>query len=205
MSIATTLSQKARSPGDPKVLSTGPSSLTNEDRTARALGWFSIGLGLSELLMARGYTRTFGVEGRETLVRLCGVREIGAGVLSLSVSKSQGLWSRVAGDTIDIALLVAALGTSRRRGRVAAALVAVLGITALDVVAAQAVSARHARRGQPRDYSDRSGFPRGLGQGREGYQRRYEPPVLKPQDDTGQPMRAPSGNGGMGQSAAGQA
>ena len=41
----TNITQIARSKGDPRVEHKGPSSLTGPDRLARALGWFSIGLG----------------------------------------------------------------------------------------------------------------------------------------------------------------
>ena len=47
-----------RSAGDPQIISTGPSSLAPADRLARALGWFSIGLGAAELLMPETVCRT---------------------------------------------------------------------------------------------------------------------------------------------------
>ena len=46
------ISNIARSKGDPKILHSGPSSLGAADRMAKALGWFSIGLGLTELIAA---------------------------------------------------------------------------------------------------------------------------------------------------------
>jgi hypothetical protein len=45
----TYIANLTRPEGDPKILQTGPSSLTASDKMARALGWFSIGLGLTEL------------------------------------------------------------------------------------------------------------------------------------------------------------
>jgi len=42
------VSNVTRSPGDPKVLETGPSSIKPVDRLGRGLGWFSLGLGLTE-------------------------------------------------------------------------------------------------------------------------------------------------------------
>ena len=57
------LSNISRSPGDPKVIETGPSSLKPADRVGRALGWFSMGLGLTELLAPKAVTRWLGVEG----------------------------------------------------------------------------------------------------------------------------------------------
>jgi len=51
----------ARSPGDPKVIETGPSSLKPADSFGRALGWFSMGLGLTELFAPKVLTRWLGV------------------------------------------------------------------------------------------------------------------------------------------------
>jgi hypothetical protein len=52
------------------------------DRLGRALGWFSIGLGVTELLAPRLITRALGMQGSEGLVRAYGAREIGSGLLS---------------------------------------------------------------------------------------------------------------------------
>jgi hypothetical protein len=158
------LSNIARSEGDPKVLSTGPSSLATADKLGKALGWFSIGLGLTELVAARRLTRALGMEGHETLVRAYGAREIGSGILSLSTEKHTGLWSRVAGDGLDIATLMTAMRPDNpKRDNVRIALAMVVGVTLLDIAAAQAFSARHGRgRGRPRSYRDRTGFPQGV-------------------------------------------
>jgi len=157
------LSNIARSEGDPKVLQSGPSSLGTADRMAKALGWFSIGLGLTELVAAERLTRALGMEGKEALVRAYGVRELAHGLLSLSPDKHLGLWSRVAGDGLDIATLLSAMRQDNpKRYNVGLALAAVLGVTLLDAVAAQGVAVRHNRpRGRPRSYRDRSGFPQG--------------------------------------------
>ena len=162
------LSNVTRSAGDPKVLSTGPSSLSAADRLGRSLGWFSIGLGLAELLAPRAITRALGMQGRETLVRAYGAREIGSGFLSLSVEKTAGLWSRVAGDGLDIATLLSAYHPNNpKRGNVGMALAMVVGVAVLDIVGAQSVTTRHGRqRGGWRSYSDRSGFPQGLAKAR---------------------------------------
>jgi hypothetical protein len=160
----TYLSNIARSEGDPKVLSAGPSSLATADKLAKALGWFSIGLGLTELLGARRLTRALGMEGHETLVRAYGAREIGSGIMALSTEKRTGLWSRVAGDGLDIATLMTAMRPDNpKRDNVGIALAMVVGVTLLDIAAAQAFSVRHSRgRGRPRSYKDRTGFPQGV-------------------------------------------
>jgi hypothetical protein len=158
------ISNIARSEGDPKVLHSGPSSLGASDRIGRALGWFSIGLGLTELLLPGRITRALGMKGSEGLVRAYGVREIGSGILSLSIEKNLGLWSRVGGDALDFVTLVTALRPSnQRRDNVWLALATVTGLTLLDLANAQGVTARHSRNGDNwRDYSNRSGYPQGI-------------------------------------------
>jgi hypothetical protein len=153
-----------RSEGDPKVLSTGPSSRGTADQLGRALGWFSIGLGVVELLAPRRVARTLGMQGKEDIIQAYGAREIGAGVLTLSIEQDIGLWSRIAGDGLDIATLTMGLRRSNpKRENVRLALWAVLGVTLLDIIAAPAVLARHRRsRDEWRSYRDRSGFPQGL-------------------------------------------
>jgi len=160
----TYISNITRSKGDPKVLSSGPSSLTATDQLGRLLGWYSIGLGLIELLAPSRVTRALGMEGNEGLVRAYGAREIGSGVFSLSAEKEAGLWSRIAGDGLDIATLVTAFRRSNpKRDNVGLALAMVVGITVLDLAGAQGTTVRHSRqRGNSRQYQDRSGFPHGI-------------------------------------------
>jgi uncharacterized membrane protein len=108
-------------------------------RLIRSLGWFSIGLGLAEVAAPRTLSRFLGIEDRPTLVRALGVREIASGLgILTSHGRAEWLWSRVAGDAIDLSLLAAAL--PRAPGRVAGAMVAVAGVTALDVVASRSAS-----------------------------------------------------------------
>jgi hypothetical protein len=157
------MSNLVRSQGDPKIVTAGPRSLPPEDRIARALGWVSIGLGITELMMAPQITRALGMCGQEALVRAFGAREIASGVLTLSADKTLGLWTRVAGDGLDAAVLAGAVRNGNsKRGNAGLALAMVLGIGVLDCVGAKALAARHARRGAPRSYRDRSGFPHGL-------------------------------------------
>jgi len=154
----------ARSQGDPKVISTGPSSFGASDRMARNLGWFSLGLGALEILAPERITRALGMEGQEGLVRAYGFREVASGVLSLSIEKKTGLWSRVAGDGLDIATLMAGWRDDNpKKGNVAMALMMVGGITLLDIATAKEVSARHApQKGRRRMYHDRTGYPKGV-------------------------------------------
>src|SRR3954467_4892620 len=157
-------SNVARAQRDPRVISTGPSSFGASDRMARNLGWFSLALGALEIFAPERITRALGMEGQENLVRAYGFREVAAGMLSLSVEKKAGLWSRVAGDGLDIATLMPALRDDNpKKGNVAIALMMVAGITLLDIVAARQVGARHARQNGPRRmYYERTGYPKGL-------------------------------------------
>lgn len=163
MSTLAHLSGIARSPGDPVVLQSGPSSLTASDRLAHFLGWFSFGLGAAELLAPGFFTRTLGLEGKEWLVRAYGVREIAAGVPTLSVDKHIGLISRIAGDVMDLATLAPALREDNPKRENAMIAVAAVGlVTVLDIVATAGVFASHSRpAGRSYDYSNRSGLPRG--------------------------------------------
>lgn len=106
---------------------------------ANGLGWFSIGLGVAELVAPRHMERIIGIRDRDqrrNVLRACGMREIAAGVGILSKpAEPAWMWTRVAGDLLDLASLGQAFGTSEaKRGRVALATAAVLGVTALDVL-----------------------------------------------------------------------
>ncbi|HWL73979.1 MAG TPA: hypothetical protein VNQ74_08920, partial [Burkholderiaceae bacterium] len=48
-----------------------------------------------------------------------------------------------------------------KRKNVGMAIAAVAGVTLLDLATAQGLTVRHSRRGEQRDYSDRSGWPHG--------------------------------------------
>ena len=105
----------------------------------KALGWFSIGLGLTQLLAPRALGRFIGAgDGYTTLLRLCGAREVasGLGLLSERAPASSAI-SRVAGDVMDLALLGAALRSpDAKPARLLAAATTVLGVTAIDMYAA---------------------------------------------------------------------
>ncbi|MEP7206691.1 MAG: cyclase dehydrase [Casimicrobiaceae bacterium] len=107
----------------------------DEEMLARALGWFSVALGLAEVVAPRQVGRAIGVESHPNLLRAVGLREIASGVGILSGQPRSGwLWSRVAGDAVNLALLGAALSSPEgKRGRLAAATAAVASVTALDV------------------------------------------------------------------------
>jgi hypothetical protein len=155
-------------------------SLTTADRMARNLGWFSIALGLAELVAPGAVARAAGVEGRERLLQGYGVREIGAGIWALSDTPAPAIWSRVAGDLVDLATLVAGprdeAGDAESGRNRTIAIAAVLGITAIDLVTAIALTQETTeKKGETRDYGDRSGFPRGI-QASRGAAEAFEPP-----------------------------
>src|ERR1044072_7814222 len=98
----------SRSKNDPKILESGPSTLSYLDHLSKFLGWFSIGLGVTELVAPGNLSRMLGIESprARTLLRSYGMREVGAGLLTLSVDKKVGLYARVVGDAVDVVTLV---------------------------------------------------------------------------------------------------
>ena len=112
-------------------------------RLSVGLGWFSIGLGLAELAATGPLTRWLGVEDHAKLVRAYGLREIAAGASILMGSRiAPFLWGRVAGDAVDLASLGAAMrDEDANRRNLAIAIGAVVGVTALDILAGQRMSA----------------------------------------------------------------
>jgi len=120
------------------------SSRTSAEQLARGLGWFSIGLGLAELLAPRAVARISGVRSENAgLIQLYGIREIASGVAIFTQGDrpAKALWSRVAGDALDLASLGVALASpNSNKARVGFAAVSVLAVTALDVLCAQEFS-----------------------------------------------------------------
>ncbi len=111
---------------------------------ARALGWFSVGLGLTEVVAGQSLNRCLGMRGPPWLTRLFGLREIGVGIGLLTASRlAPWMWGRAAGDALDLAALGAALEPSNeRRNSAGIALAMVAGITVLDVLCARELRRR---------------------------------------------------------------
>lgn len=125
--------------------------LADEDRgtggesLADFLGLFSIGLGMAQVLAPAGMAKLIGVQDDDTnrtLMRTMGMREITNGVAILSKQQPEkALWSRVAGDALDLAFLGRALANpENNRGRTLFAAANVLAVTALDVMCAKQLS-----------------------------------------------------------------
>lgn len=173
------------------------------DEMAAGLGYFSIALGVAELVMPQAVRRAGGIETPDALVRGYGVREIANGVAILMThDATPWIWGRVAGDALDIATV--AMAPPERHGSEAKkiwALGALLAVTAIDLFCA---SCLNAEKGGPKtaraDYRNRSGFPQGR-QAARGAARDFQTPrdikgpeALRPQTTEGaRHPAAPSG------------
>jgi uncharacterized membrane protein len=114
-------------------------TMGDRDTLNRSLGWFSIGLGLTQMLAPKALGRAIGVGDQSTIMRLCGMREIASGVGLLS-GKAPAAFSsaRVLGDVMDLALLGASLRSPQANpSRIAAAATAVASVTAVDMYASK--------------------------------------------------------------------
>jgi uncharacterized membrane protein len=141
----------------------------NEQQLARGLGWFSIGLGLAELLAPRKVAAAIGVSDHDELLRTMGLREItsGIGILSQARPSANWVWSRVAGDVMDLSMLGSALGSETNdRRRVTTAIVAVAGVTVLDTLCSVRLSQQESRRNRAQLPRDRNGRALGLRSGK---------------------------------------
>lgn len=112
---------------------------------ATALGWFSIALGAAELLAPKALAHWLGMRHGAPILKAYGAREVAAGVGILALgNKAPGVWSRLAGDTLDIATLVSIIIENPAKKRnVGIACAAVLAATAADIACAALL------RGQP--------------------------------------------------------
>lgn len=131
----------------------GYGSRQRPDGLARALGIFSLGLGVTQLVAPRALGRMIGVGEHPALMRGLGMREITSGVGILSNERpAEWLWSRVAGDVMDLALLSRALDDEEGdRRRIFGAAAAVAGALLIDAYAAQRMSRSTAGAGAERD------------------------------------------------------
>src|SRR5262245_63880904 len=72
----------------------------NEEKIARGLGWFSLGLGLAKIVAPGRLAKLIGVRGdHSVLLRLLGARGItsGIGILAGRRPNSNWMWSREIG------------------------------------------------------------------------------------------------------------
>jgi len=104
------------------------------------MGVFGIALGAAEALFPKTVARMIGVDPdgvAPIVLRAMGIRELAATALIFAKPDSTlGRWARVAGDAVDLGLLAtAAFSKDAGRLRLAGAAAAVLGATALDLLA----------------------------------------------------------------------
>lgn len=114
------------------------------EHLSRGLGWFSIAVGLAQVLAPRAMSRLTGLPVPRGLMMLCGLREVACGIGILTQPNTLP-WvnGRIAGDALDLAGIAAGFsmpGVDRRRLVLTGA--AVAGITALDVYCAQDLAER---------------------------------------------------------------
>ena len=108
---------------------------------AQLLGWASIGIGLAEILAPEKVQAMLGIEDRPThrgILRVLGVRELlhGVGILASGGRNREliaGVWSRVAGDVLDSALLGIAGTKTKNPASFLAVAAAVAAIGMADV------------------------------------------------------------------------
>jgi uncharacterized membrane protein len=109
------------------------------DGPARFLGWFSIGLGVTEFVFPRTLARIIGTPSRPMTTRLMGLREIGVGVGILASPRPAGwIKARVAGDMLDLALLKSSFGSRKANpARLGLTTAAVSAVAVADILYAQ--------------------------------------------------------------------
>jgi len=114
----------------------------NEEKIARALGWFSLGLGLTELMATRSLSEYLGMEEQTALIRAYGLREIASGIGILShPHPTTGVWARAGGDMMDLLTLGTAYTPDNlKRANVGIALGTVAAVTLVDLLCAQKLS-----------------------------------------------------------------
>jgi uncharacterized membrane protein len=119
----------------------------SDDRLANGLGVFSLGLGLAEIAAPGQLANFIGVSDdtkTRNILRAYGAREIGTGLGILSERQpASWMWGRVGGDVLDIATLgVAMTRPDADKAKIGRAIAMVVGVTALDVICAQRLSAK---------------------------------------------------------------
>jgi hypothetical protein len=130
-------------------------------KTARALGWFSLALGATEIIAPGVLNRSLGMREHNALVRGFGLREITAGLgILMMPNPTPWMWARVTGDVLDLTALLFGIDRNNpRHGSAMAAFVSVAAVTLVDYICARNLSAQVEYRKLPRrDYSDRSGL-----------------------------------------------
>lgn len=115
-------------------------------KMAKGIGLFSIALGLAEVLMPTQTGALAGLNHKQrSFLPALGLREIAHGIgIMKSAKPTTAVWTRVGGDAIDLAFLVMAfMSNDTNKRRLVGSTVAVLGVTALDVLCAAKLSSQN--------------------------------------------------------------
>jgi uncharacterized membrane protein len=122
----------------------------DKDPLAQFLGWFSLGLGSAQLAAPRLLCKLVGAKTDGTaprLMRLMGARELTQGIgILVRPRPTLWVWSRVAGDALDLSLL-ALTGVKNRHARTLFAIGNVIAVTVPDVYESTTLSRKQ---GEPR-------------------------------------------------------
>jgi hypothetical protein len=119
------------------------------ERLSWALGWASVGIGLTELTFPERLCRVLGAPRRSWLMRSLGLREVASGLgLLLQPHRREWVWSRVVGDALDLVLLAVSFRLPRANRVWQGAITAgAIGVTLVDLYAATTRSAPLLRSG----------------------------------------------------------
>jgi hypothetical protein len=112
------------------------------ENAACALGWTSVGIGLTEVLAPNKLQEMMGLDQKKShrgILQALGVREIMHGVGLLTAGNDQakiqtGLWARVAGDLLDGALLALVATKTKRPSSFAAVAAMVAPVVIADML-----------------------------------------------------------------------
>lgn len=126
---------------------------TSVRKTTRLLGLASLGLAAAPLLRTDEVARMTGTDksaNASALLKSVGAREL-LHAATLLAGPASMVWTRVAGDALDLTLLERARRDEKgqRRRRIALTAAAVVGITAVDLWAAVRTGRRQHGRGRP--------------------------------------------------------
>jgi len=142
--------------------------MTMGKKLSYGLGWFSIGLGLAEVLAPRKLAEMIGAPDKAAALPVLGMREIASGVgILTNPTHPAGPSSRVLGDMMDFAFLGGAMASPNASpARILGAAAAVAGVTALDMLASDLLGRRY----DQKDVRHPSDSPRGRVTGSTGSQ-----------------------------------
>jgi len=117
------------------------------EQVARGLAWFSIGIGVAQILAPRTVSWLTGVSVPPVLMIACGVRELACGIGILTQDEAAPwIRARIWGDAVDLAALTCgALVPGADRKRIAINIAAVAGLSALDFYCSRELAVRGQR------------------------------------------------------------